>query len=45
MAYASEFGASYKPEPAQPARRGMDRVRDALSFRQIIRRLGKAIGG
>ena len=45
VAYASEFGASYKPEPSQPARHGLDRVRDALSFRRIVRRLGKAIGG
>jgi len=45
VAYASEFGASYKPEPAPPSRRGLDRVKDALSWRQIARRLGKAFGG
>ena len=45
ITYASEFGRSYKPEPGEPQRRGMDRVRSALSWRQIMRRLGKAIGG
>ena len=45
VAYASEFGASYKPEPAPPSRRGVDRVRDALSWRQLVRRMRKAIGG
>jgi hypothetical protein len=45
VAYASEFGASYKPEPAPPSERGLHRVRSALSWRQMLRRLGKAIGG
>jgi hypothetical protein len=45
VAYASEFGTSYKPEPIPPTRRGLDRVRDAFSWRQMRRRLGKAFGG
>ena len=45
VAYASEFGASYKPDPMPPSRRSFDRVRSALSWRQMVRRLGKAIGG
>jgi hypothetical protein len=45
VAYASEFGASYKPEPLPPSRRGFDRVKDALSLRQMARRIGKAFGG
>ena len=45
MTYASEFGASYRPEMTVPPRRGMDRVRHAFSWRQLMRRLGKAIGG
>jgi hypothetical protein len=45
VAYASEFGASYKPEPAPPSRRRLDRVKDALSWRQIVRRVGKAFRG
>lgn len=43
--YASEFGTSYKPDPTEPPPRSMDRVRGAFSFRQMIRRLGKAFGG
>jgi hypothetical protein len=45
VAYASEFGASYKPELPLPSRRGFDRVRSALSWRQMVRWLGKAISG
>jgi hypothetical protein len=45
VAYASEFGTSYKPEPIPPSRGGIERVRDALSWRQMRRRLGKAFGG
>src|SRR5947207_1123266 len=45
VAYASEFGASYKPEPIPPSRHGLGRVRDAFSWRQMRRRLGKAFGG
>jgi hypothetical protein len=45
VAYASEFGASYKPEPVLPSRRGIDRIRGAFSWRQMRRRLGKAFGG
>ena len=45
VAYASEFGASYKPEPAPPSRQGLDRVRHALSWHQMVRRMRKAIGG
>lgn len=45
IAYASEFGATYKPEITQPQRRRIDRIRDALSWRQMMRLLGKAIGG
>src|SRR5260370_30124055 len=45
VAYASEFGASYKPEPAPPSRRGLGRVKGALSWRPILRPVGKALGG
>src|SRR5438128_939198 len=45
VAYASEFGGSYKPEPIPPSRHGLGRVRDAFSWRQMRRRLGKAFGG
>ena len=45
VAYASEFGSSYKPEPGPPSRRGFDRVKDALSWRRMARRIGKAFGG
>ena len=45
VAYASEFGASYKPEPGPPSRRRFDRVKDALSWRHMARRIGKAFGG
>ena len=45
IAYASEFGANYRPEITQPQRGRVDRIRDALSWRQMMRRLGKAIGG
>ncbi len=45
VAYASEFGSCYKPDPTEPQPRTIDRVRNAFSFRQAIRRLGKAIGG
>lgn len=45
VTYASEFGTTYKPEITEPQRSGMDKVRNALSWRQIMRRLGKAIGG
>jgi hypothetical protein len=44
-AYAGEFGTTYKPEPGEPPKRGVARVRELLSWRQIARRLGKAFGG
>lgn len=43
--YASEFGTSYKPEPEETPKRGMARLRESLSWREILRRLGKALGG
>jgi hypothetical protein len=45
VAYANEFGTSYKPDPSEPPPRRIDRVRSAFSIRQVMRRLGKAIGG
>jgi hypothetical protein len=45
VAYASEFGASYKPEPGPPSRRRFDRVTDVLSWRHMARRIGKAFRG
>jgi hypothetical protein len=43
--YASEFGATYKPEPGQLPPSRVARVKGLLSWRRIVRRLGKAIGG
>jgi hypothetical protein len=43
--YASEFGATYKPQPGELPVSRVTRVKGLLSWRRIVRRLGKAIGG
>lgn len=45
VAYASEFGSTYKPDPTEPQPGRIDRVRNVFSIRQVMRRLGKAISG